>query len=183
MAEWQTRTDLTQDEFRKFTAYFTRSNNPLDNRNRAAMLGFSEPDVMIAPGANVRIGSRQIGRGSFIGLFCYVNGPVTIGENVLIGPQCVLAAGDHTFNPETQSFSLRSPAETSDIRIGDGSWLAGGCIVTAGVRVGKANLICANAVVTRSTSDYAIMAGTPAKQVGEIDPVTGEYRWYNYSNA
>ena len=25
---------------------------------------------------------------------------------------------------------------------------------------------------------YAIMAGVPARQKGEIDPVTGEYRWF-----
>ena len=50
--------------------------------------------------------------------------------------------------------------------------------VTPGCKIGKANLICAGAVVTKSTPDYAIMAGVPAKRVGEIDPATGEYRWY-----
>ena len=43
----------------------------------------------------------------------------------------------------------------------------------------KANLICASAVVTKSTEDYAIMAGVPARQVGRIDPVTGEYHWFS----
>lgn len=48
------------------------------------------------------------------------------------------------------------------ITIGDGSWLASGCTVTNGVTIGRANLICANSVVTHDTPDYAIMAGTPA---------------------
>ena len=54
-----------------------------------------------------------------------------------------------------------------------------GVTVTAGVKIGKANLICANAVVTKNTPDYAIMAGVPARQIGRIDPVTGEYHWFS----
>ena len=63
--------------------------------------------------------------------------------------------------------------------IGAGSWLASGVTVTGGVKLGRANLVCAGAVVTKSTPDYAIMAGIPAKQVGRIDPVTGEYHWFS----
>ena len=59
------------------------------------------------------------------------------------------------------------------------SWLAAGVTVTAGVKIGKANLVCAQAVVTKDTEDYAIMAGVPARQVGRIDPVTGKYHWFS----
>ena len=65
------------------------------------------------------------------------------------------------------------------IVIGDGCWLASKVTVTGGVRLGRANLICAGSVVTKSTPDYAIMAGVPARQIGEIDPTTGEYVWYH----
>jgi acetyltransferase-like isoleucine patch superfamily enzyme len=53
--------------------------------------------------------------------------------------------------------------------------------VTAGVKVGKANQICAHAVVTKDTPDYAIVAGIPAKVIGQIDPDTGAYHWYTTS--
>jgi acetyltransferase-like isoleucine patch superfamily enzyme len=46
------------------------------------------------------------------------------------------------------------------------------------VKLGRANLVCAGAVVTKSTSDYAIVAGIPAREVGRIDPETGEYIWF-----
>ena len=49
--------------------------------------------------------------------------------------------------------------------------------VTAGVHVGRANLVCAGAVVTHDTSDYAILAGIPARQVGHIDPASGAMVW------
>ena len=62
--------------------------------------------------------------------------------------------------------------------IGTGSWLASNVMISAGVKLGKGNLVCAGAVVTKSTPDYAIVAGIPAKQVGRIDPETGEYHWF-----
>ena len=103
--------------------------------------------------------------------FAYVNGDVTIEDNVLIGPHCSIAAGNHKFDPQTGWFSGRTePDGDESIVIGWGSWLASGITVTGGVKIGRCNLICANSVVTRSTPDYAIMAGTPARQIGSIDP-------------
>ena len=167
---------ITAEEFERFTRYCCESDNNEDNLRRAQLLGFGD-GVRIAPGAIVRIGGNPIGAGSFIGLYCYLNGDVRIGKNVLIGPHCSLPAGNHRFDPETQSFAAKRDA-ARPITVGDGCWLASGCTVTNGVTVGRANLICANSVVTKDTPDYAVMAGTPARQIGEIDPETGEYRWF-----
>ncbi len=165
---------VSADEFAMLTRYCHLSDNGPDDERRARLMGFGD-GVKIAPGAIVRIGGNAIGTNSFIGLYSYVNGDVRIGKNVLIGPHCSLPAGNHLFDPVAQAFTRRDVAKP--IVIGDGSWLASGCTVTNGVTVGKCNLICANAVVTHDTPDYAIMAGTPAKQIGRIDPETGEYRW------
>ena len=82
----------------------------------------------------------------------------------------------------TGSHNAASPTfefDNAPIVIGDGSWLASGCTVTGGVTIGKCNLICANSVVTKDTPDYAIMAGTPARPIGRIDPESGEYLWFH----
>jgi len=174
---WETHTGLSQEEFEKLTQFCNASDNATDNRNRAKALGFDAEDVLIAPGAILRQPERiTIGKKTFIGLFSYLNGEVTIGERAFIGPHCSLSASNHVFNPETQSFHSSKQAP---IVVEEGAWLAAGCQVTAGVTVGKCTLVCANATVTRDTPDYAIMAGIPAKQVGHIDPVSGEYHWYN----
>ena len=169
---------INAEEFERFTLYCNASDNQADNLRRAQILGFNAENVRIAPGAIVRIGKRDIGAHSFIGLYSYINGDVTIGENVLIGPHCSVTAGHHTFEAETASFSGRSPAEENPIVIGDGTWLASGCVVTAGVTVGRANLLCANCVLTKDSPDFAIMAGVPAKQIGRIDPQSGAYIWF-----
>ncbi|MFI3227393.1 MAG: acyltransferase [Clostridia bacterium] len=164
-----------------FTRYINSANNRVDNKKRAEILGYGGRGIQIAPGASVRINKPGgIGTNSFIGLYSYVNGAVTIGDNVWIGPSCSLTAGHHKFDPETGWFSARTntvEGSHDEIVIGDGTWIASGVIVTAGVSVGKANLICANAVVTKSTPDYAIVAGTPARVMGYIDKDTGEHIW------
>ncbi|MFI3114872.1 MAG: acyltransferase [Clostridia bacterium] len=163
-----------------FTRYINSANNRDDNYKRADILGFGGRSVQIAPGASVRVKPEYIGTNCFIGLYSYVNGIVRIEDNVWIGPYCSITAGHHKFDPETQWFSARTntdPNRVDDILIGNGTWIASGVTVTAGVTIGKCNLICANAVVTKNTKDYAIMAGTPARQVGYIDKETGEQVW------
>lgn len=178
---WETKTQYSQEEFQKLTEYCNRSDNSKDNRNRAIALGILSENVLVAPGAIIRLqDSSSIGKNTFIGLYSYINGQITIGENVLIGPHCSITSNNHVFNPATQSFQGKN--ESAPIHISDGSWLAAGVMITAGVRLGKANLISANAVVTHSTEDYAIMAGTPAKCIGKINPQTGQYDWFKKGN-
>jgi acetyltransferase-like isoleucine patch superfamily enzyme len=172
--------EMTDELFRQLTDYCNSSDNGEDNRRRAKLLGFTQEGVLVAPGAILRIPRDQVGTNTFFGLYTYANGNVTVGKNVLIGPHCSLSAGNHKFDPATGWFSARTEPDGDDsVVIGDGCWLASKVTVTGGVKMGKANLVCAGAVVTKSTPDYAIMAGVPAKQVGEIDPVTGEYIWYH----
>lgn len=182
MPEKETAMSITMDDemFRTLTEYCNQSNNAGDDARRAEMLGLGGRDILVAPGAIIRIPKNQIGRNVYIGLYSYLNGNVTIGENSLVGPHCSVAAGNHKFDPATGYFSARTEGDGDDsIVIGAGSWLASNVTVTAGVKLGRANLVCAGAVVTKSTPDYAIMAGIPAKQVGRIDPGTGEYHWFS----
>lgn len=172
---------MTDELFEQLTEYCNRSDNAEDNARRAEILGFGGRNIMVAPGAIIRVPDKsKIGSNIFIGLYSYINGPVTIEDHVLIGPHCALTAGHHKFDPATQSFSARTNNDyDNSIVIGQGSWLAAGVTVTAGVKIGKANLVCAQAVVTKNTEDYAILAGVPARQVGRIDPVTGKYHWFS----
>ena len=171
---------LGDDEFLRMTRYCNAGDNRDDNRRRALALGFDQPGTTVAPGAIIRLSQAgSMGSNVFVGLYCYVNGAVTIEDNVLIGPGCAITAGQHKFEPETGWFSGRTePDGDESIIIGWGSWLCAHVTVTPGVKIGRANLICAGAVVTRSTPDYAIMAGVPARQVGHIEPETGEYHWH-----
>ena len=173
---------LSDEEFAKMTLYSNYTGIE-DGRKRALLMGFDKPNTVVQNGSIVRLGKKgSIGENVLIALYCYINGNVVIEDNVLIGPGCALTAGHHKFDPKTGWFSARTePDGDESILIGFGSWLCSHVTVTGGVKIGRANLVCAGAVVTKSTQDFAIMAGMPAKQVGHINPETGEYVWYKKS--
>ena len=169
---------FSDEDFKMLTEYTTMTDGGEYNFKRAEILGVPAKGVGIAMGASVRCPLEQIGENAYIGLYSYVNGNVTIGKNVLIGPHCTIAAGNHKYSPETGWFSARTEPDGDDsIVIGEGSWLASNVTVTAGVKMGKCTLCCAGSVVTKSTEPYSIMAGVPAKKIGYINPETGEYCW------
>lgn len=173
-----TKPTFTDEEFKKLTEYTTMTNSREYDLKRAEILGIKASGVSIAMGASVRIPLDQIAENAYIGLYSYVNGNVTIGKNVLIGPHCSVVAGNHKYDAATDFFSARTEGDGDDsIVIGDGCWLASNVTVTGGVKMGKCTLCCAGSVVTKSTEPYSIMAGIPAKKIGYIDPSTGKYNW------
>lgn len=143
----------------------------MDNLRRAELLGFGG-GVRIRAGAIVLHRREPIGENSFIGLYCYVNGDVRIGRNVLIGPYCSLPAGNHKFDPATQSFATKRDA-AKPIVIGDGSWLASGCTVTGGVTVGRA---ISFARTPSSRTIRRIMRSWPARRPPDRGDRPGERR-------
>lgn len=172
--------EISDERFEEYVRLTDFSDNREDDSRRAEMMGLGGRDILVAPGAILRIPFEKVGKDIFFGLYSYVNGDVTVNDHVLIGPHCNIAAGNHKFDPKTGCFSARTEKDyDNSIVIGEGCWLAGNVTVTAGVKLGRANLICAGAVVTKSTGDYAIMAGVPARQIGRIDPATGEYIWFH----
>lgn len=170
--------ELSEEEFRKFTLYTTQSCNPEDDHSRAQILGFINDQVRIAFGALVRIGDNQIGKGSYIGIYSYVNGDVKIGENVLIAPHVSIVSSNHVYSPIDDCFSGRSDIKKGRVIIEDGAWLTSGVVVTPGVTIGRCSLVCANSVVTADVEAYAIVGGAPAVQLGKIDRETGKYIWF-----
>ena len=53
------------------------------------------------------------------------------------------------------------------VEINDGAWLGSNVIVLPGVHIGEGAVCCAGCVVTKDVEPYAVVAGIPAKKVGE----------------
>lgn len=62
---------------------------------------------------------------------------------------------------------IEIPREDCDIEIGRGSWIGGGEIILADVRIGDGAIVVAGAVVTQSVKDYSVVAGIPARPIGD----------------
>lgn len=87
---------------------------------------------------------------------------ITVGDEVLFGPYCVVVSSNHT--KEDGSFRYGTPKQRP-ILIGDGCWLAAHVVVAAGTTIGHGTLVAANAAVTESLPAHVLAAGQPAKVV------------------
>lgn len=90
-------------------------------------------------------------------------GKVFIGNNVLIGPNTVLRASDHKFNKDQL---IRNQGHVSGtIVIENDVWIGANVVILKDVIIRTGSVIGAGSVVTKSTKEYSINVGVPAKQI------------------
>lgn len=53
------------------------------------------------------------------------------------------------------------------VEIDDRAWLGSNVVVLPGVHIGEGAVCCAGCVVTKDVEPYSVVAGIPAKKVGE----------------
>ena len=94
-------------------------------------------------GVNLRIGARTFVN---FGLVALDVAPITIGDDVQIGPECPTA---HRHPSPRQRAAAAKWESAQPITIGDNAWLGGGAIVLPGVTIGEDAVVGAGAVVTR----------------------------------
>jgi len=133
----------------------------LENNCRIAR--FSQ---LICSGFGFDDGFIWLKQGSRTGLFNVLNGHagLTIGENVMIAPQCSLNGFKHTFDRVDIPMNAQ-PEIANPITIEDDVYIATGALVM-GVRIGHGSVIGAHALVTRDVPPYSIVMGVPGRVVG-----------------
>ena len=104
-----------------------------------------------------------IGRRTVIGRECWLDarGGLRIGDDVSMNRGVWLIAGDH--DPNDPQFGTRF----APIVVGDRAFFGSRAMVLKGVTIGEGAVVAAGAVVTRDVAPYAIVAGNPARVVGE----------------
>jgi maltose O-acetyltransferase len=134
--------------------------------------------------AFLRCWFRRFGRGSGVQMGCrFLNGrKIYLGERNVINWGCILdgrkfiirTGHDVSIGPEATILTLghdpQSPAfadRGGDVIIGDHVWIAYRAVILPGVTIGEGAVVAAGAVVTRDVEPFAIVAGVPAKKVGE----------------
>lgn len=105
----------------------------------------------------------SIGDHSVINRNCYLDGRagMRIGSNVSISPECYLISLTH--DPRDPDFAARP----GPVVVGDYAWLGARAMVMPGVTLGEGAVVGAGSVVTKSCEPYAILAGSPARKLGE----------------
>lgn len=100
--------------------------------------------------------------------------PVTIGDNVLIGPNCSIMTPVHPFRYQDRNIRQREDGSLYDyeyakpITIKENCWLAANVTVCGGVTINEGCVIGAGSVVTRDIPPNSLAAGNPCKVIRQI---------------
>lgn len=147
------------------------------------------PTAIIDDGAQVGAGTRiwhwvhiagaaRIGKGCSFGQGVYVGNDVTIGDNVRVQNNvsvydAVTLEDDVFCGPSmvfTNVYNPRSGVSRKDeyrrTHVSRGATLGANCTIVCGVTIGSYAFVGAGAVVTRDIKPFALMVGTPARQIG-----------------
>lgn len=138
-------------------------------RRLFAELTGREPDdqFRLIPPFHTTCGRRiAVGRNVFINQNCtfYDLAPITIGDDVLIGPNVSLITDGHPIAPTQR----RAHVVANPIVIERGVWLAAGATVIGGVTVGENSVVAAGSVVTKNVPPNTLVGGNPAKVIRSI---------------
>lgn len=107
--------------------------------------------------------SLKIGSNSGIGINCVCGGLASVGENVMMGPECVMLPHFHAFDRLDIPMCEQGFQPAKPIRIGNDVWIGTRVIIMPGITIGDHSIIGAGAVVTKDVPEYAIVGGCPAK--------------------
>ncbi|MBT8038326.1 MAG: acyltransferase [Verrucomicrobiae bacterium] len=129
-------------------------------------------------GAGVQLGCQFLngrkvclGKRNVINHGCLLDGrkfTIRIGDDVSIGPDASILTLGH--DPQSPSFEDRG----GDVIVGDRVWIGYRAMVLPGVTIGEGAVVGAGSVVVKDVEPFSIVAGNPAKKIGE------RYRDINY---
>lgn len=135
---------------------------------------FFAKKIMRKVGRNVNIETGavfnpkvEIDDNSSIGVNCELVGKVIIGKNVMMGPEVVFYSINHEFKDSNKTIMEQGYQAEKPVIVEDDVWIGRRVIVLPGVTIKKGTVVGAGSVVTKSFSEYSVIAGNPAKVIGK----------------
>jgi len=130
-------------------------------------------DVEIQTDTEVRLGA-----GTTVQSRCTINGATRVGRGCIFAPNVFVSSSTHPFRLQphlpireqerqlTHSSGGMSAVDRP-VWIQDDCWLGTNVVVCPGVTVGKGAILGANSVVVHDVAPYSVVAGAPARRIGE----------------
>jgi acetyltransferase-like isoleucine patch superfamily enzyme len=111
-------------------------------------------------------GGFYLGDHSVINERCRLDnrGTLRIGDNVSVSSEVCILTADH--DPQSETFSGRNRT----VEIEDYVFIGTRALILPGCKIGRGAMVAAGSVVTRNVEPFAIVAGNPAKPIGQRPP-------------
>ncbi|QFG69777.1 acyltransferase [Ornithinimicrobium pratense] len=127
------------------------------------LLAHAGRDVNIESGAVFGSGRMiSLGDRSGLGVDADIHGPVSIGNDVMMGPRCTILTRNHHIGDVTRPMSTQGFGEYEPVVIEDDVWIGANVTIMPGVTVRTGSVLAAGAVVVRDVPPYTIVGGVPA---------------------
>jgi len=117
----------------------------------------------------------EIGENFYIGRFSQIECDTKIGDNVIFANYVALVGRyDHNYQQIGVPTRLASQIRDADynwkglnskIIIEDDVWIGYGAIVMSGVKIGQGSIIASGSIVTKDVEPFSIYGGTPARKI------------------
>lgn len=91
---------------------------------------------------------------------------ITIGSNVMIGPNTIIASASHPVDYNERNTGLICGKA---IYIYDNVWIGAGCIINPGVKIGENSVIGSGSVVVNDIPSNVVAAGNPCRIIKELN--------------
>lgn len=154
-----------------------RLRGPIRPLMRLFKFYFYDTSITVGGSGSLHLGKRVCTANT---MFNLSSGSIYVGDCTIFSHNVMVLTGRHLFKDGMRA-SLQPgvknagwgggdeevPPRGYDIRIGKSVWIAAGAIISGGVTIGDGVIVMANSVVTKDVPDHAIVAGTPAKIVGD----------------
>lgn len=114
-------------------------------------------------GKNIFIGSNFVGNSNLTILDVE---KVQIGDNVTISPNVLITTVNHPKSPMKRRKHL---GIAKPVTIGDDVWIGGNATILPGITIGNNVIVGAGAVVAEDIPDNTVVAGVPAKKIGDLE--------------
>jgi virginiamycin A acetyltransferase len=136
---------------------------------RRALLGRliarMDDSVTIGFGSMLTKPSAELGRHVTLGAYCML-GDVRMGDNVMLADYVFIPSGSAQHGFARLDVPMRNqPGEFRTTTVGEDCWIGSHAVILADV--GSHCIIGAGSVVTKPVPDFAIVAGNPAKPIGD----------------
>lgn len=92
-----------------------------------------------------------------------VIGDLTLGNDVMMGPEAVFISYNHETKDFTIPMRAQGATESRPIIVGNDVWIGMRAMIMPGVRIGDHAIIAAGSIVTKDVPEWAIVGGNPAK--------------------
>ena len=135
-------------------------------------------NVRLFEGIHVRNAKGiTLGDGCSVGTRVLLDGRkgLIVGKSVVFGYECIIWTLNHDYN------DVNFITKGGPVTIGDYAWICSRSIILPGITIGEGAVVASGAIVTKDVPPYAIVAGVPAKVVGERERKNYDYG-YKTSN-